>query len=108
MQSALRIFTYLELVVTLASILGIGRPLLLLPAGAGYAAAWAIGKIMGDILLTRDEITGLMEDLLSTGSPPAGTTRLTDWAREHAATLGQRYASELARRKNRKADYQTL
>ncbi len=101
-------FTYLELVVTLSSILGVTRPLLLLPAGPGYAAAWAIGKMMGDILLTRDEIKGLMANLLYTGSPPAGITRLTDWARENAATLGLRYASELARRKNRKAAYRLL
>jgi hypothetical protein len=29
---------------------------------------------------------------------PAGKIKLTDWARDHASTLGRRYASELARR----------
>jgi NADH dehydrogenase len=93
-------FTYLDLVVTLASILGVRRPVFLLPPRLGYAAAWAIGKMMGDILLTWDEVQGLMANLLATPSPPAGTTRLTGWARQHASTLGLRYASELARRKN--------
>jgi hypothetical protein len=50
----------------------------------------------------------LMQDLLYTPSPPAGTTRLTDWARAHADTLGQRYASELARRRNRREAYESL
>jgi NADH dehydrogenase len=50
------------------------------------------------VVVTRDEIEGLMRNLLCTNSPPAGPTRLTDWARAHAATLGQQYASELARR----------
>jgi len=43
--------------------------------------------------------------MLYTDAPPAGVTKLTDWAKEHAATLGQHYASELARRKNRERAY---
>ena len=58
-----------------------------------------------DVLLTRDEIAGLMANLLVTNSPPAGTTKLSEWAREHAADLGRRYASELGRRGNRSASY---
>jgi NADH dehydrogenase len=60
------------------------------------------------VLLTRDEIAGLMANLLVTSSPPAGTTKLSDWAREHAADLGRRYASELARRRNRAESYDRL
>jgi NADH dehydrogenase len=71
-------------------------------------ASTLIGKLMGDVLVTRDEIAGLMQNLLCTNSPPAGETRLTDWARANAATLGRRYASELARRRNRTAAYETL
>jgi NADH dehydrogenase len=94
-------FTYLDLVIALSSILQAQRPMILMPPALGYAAVWVIGKIMGDILLTRDEIKGLMDNLLVTSSPPAGKTRLTDWARENAAVLGVRYASEIARRKPR-------
>jgi NADH dehydrogenase len=50
-------------------------------------------------MITREEIQGLMADLLYVNSPPTGTTKLTDWAQGNAATLGVRYASELARRK---------
>jgi NADH dehydrogenase len=50
-------------------------------------------------LITRQEIEGLMANLLYVNSPPAGETRLTDWAAAHADTLGRHYASELARRK---------
>jgi NADH dehydrogenase len=63
---------------------------------------------MGDVLITREEIRGLMGDLLCTTSPPTGQTRLTDWAKENAATLGLRYASELARRRDRDAAYGKL
>ena len=63
---------------------------------------------MGDVIVTREEIAGLMQDLLVTESPPSGQTRLTDWTREHAATLGVKYASELARRRDRSRAYETL
>lgn len=66
------------------------------------------GKLVGDVTITREEIDGLKSDLLCTNSPPAGNTKLTDWAREHAAALGTRYASELARRKNRAEAYDNL
>jgi len=49
-----------------------------------------------------------MQGLLATESPPAGQTRLTDWAREHADTLGGKYASELARRRDRRSGYEQL
>ena len=65
-----------------------------------YLAAKLLGKLLGDVLITRDEIEGLMSELLYVESPPAGSTRLTDWAKEHADCLGKSYNSELARRKS--------
>jgi NADH dehydrogenase len=91
-------FAYRDLVREIGRIIGKTRPILSVPPSLGYAAAWLIGKVTGDVVVTRDEIEGLMRNLLCTNSPPAGPTRLTDWARAHAATLGQQYASELARR----------
>jgi uncharacterized protein YbjT (DUF2867 family) len=101
-------FTYRELVRQIGAIIGKPRPILSLPPRLGYFLGRVLGKLTGDVLITRDEIEGLMQNLLCTHSPPAGATRLTDWAREHAATLGGRYASELARRKNRLESYDKL
>jgi NADH dehydrogenase len=65
----------------------------------GYRAAWIMGKLVGDVLLTREEISGLMADLLHVpGAAPTGSTRLSDWARANRDTLGARYHSELDRR----------
>jgi len=60
------------------------------------------------VIVTAAEIQGLMSGLLCVQSRPAGTLKLTDWARAHAGTLGLRYASELARRRNRKEAYARL
>jgi NADH dehydrogenase len=98
-------FTFRGLVETIRQIIGKRRLIIPVPPGVGYAAASVIGKMVGDIFLTREEIAGLMQGLLCTASAPAGRTKLTDWARDHAGTLGVKYASELSRRRNRDAAY---
>jgi nucleoside-diphosphate-sugar epimerase len=98
-------FTYRGLVETVSEIIGRRRPVVSVSPAIGHAVASAIGRVVGDVVLTREEIAGLMSNLLYVTSPPAGTTRLTDWAREHASSLGKRYASELARRKDRERAY---
>lgn len=98
-------FTYRRLVATIAAAIGIRRPIVSVPPCVGYWVGRAVGMLARDVTITREEIRGLMADLLCTNSPPAGTTKLTEWAREHAATLGARYASELARRRNRERAY---
>ena len=101
-------FTYRRLVEVISDIIGIHRLIISVPPSIGYAVGVALGKLVGDVMITRDEVEGLMADLLVTQSPPAGSTRLTDWAQEHANTLGKHYASELARRKNRQAAYEQI
>lgn len=101
-------FTYRELVERLGKIIGCRRPIVPVPPALGLLAASMLGLFLRDVVLTRDEIAGLMADLLATDSPPAGTIRLTDWARAHADELGRRYASELERRRNREASYDAL
>ncbi len=91
-------FTYRELVQAIGAIIGHPRPLLSISPTLGYYVGALIGRLVGDVTITRPEIDGLMANLLCVDAPPAGSTRLTDWAQAHAATLGQHYASELARR----------
>jgi len=92
-------FSYRELVATIGSIIGKQRPIISVSPQLGYLACSMIGKLVGDVFITREEIEGLMADLLYVDAPPTGTTHLTDWARKHAATLGAVYASELGRRR---------
>lgn len=100
-------FTYRELAETVGKIIGKKRPVVSVPPSIGYAVGWIIGKLVGDVMITREEIAGLMANLLFVDSPPAGTTRLTDWAKDRASSLGLRYTSELARRKDTQTEYQS-
>jgi NADH dehydrogenase len=56
-----------------------------------------IGYLVQDVVLTRDEVEGLIANLLVSSGPPTGRTRLSDWLRQNAETVGIRYASELQR-----------
>ena len=92
--------TYRELVATMAQIiLGKKRLILSIPDALGLAVGRIIGLCADDVVITKAEIEGLKSNLLYVDAPPAGTTRLTDWLREHRETIGVRYASELLRRK---------
>ncbi len=101
-------FTYRELVATIARAIGVRRPIVGVPPALGLLVGRLIGALVGDVVITREEIRGLMEDRLYTTSPPAGPTRLTDWLTEHADEVGRRYSSELARRRDRTASYEAL
>ncbi len=98
-------FTFRELVKSIGGIIGKRRPILSVPPTFGYWMGNSIGWLMSDVFITRDEISGLMANLLWVASPPAGSTKLTDWARANAETLGRCYASEMARRTDRTSAY---
>ncbi len=93
-------FSYRELVETIGAAIGRRRLMVGVSPGLGYAASCVIGWFVRDVFITRDEIKGLMDGLLCVETPPTGTTRLSDWLPANAETLGRRYASELARRRD--------
>jgi uncharacterized protein YbjT (DUF2867 family) len=101
-------FTYRELVETIGHAIGKPRPIVRIPPQLGLTIGRILGALVGDVLITREEIQGLMENRLYTESPPAGSTRLTVWMKDHADELGRLYSSELARRRDRKSSYESL
>lgn len=98
-------FTYRDLVQEISKIIGVWRPIIPVPPAFGYLAGSIIGRLVNDVFITRQEIEGLMADLLYVDVPPAGKTRLTDWAKQNADSLGRHYASELSRRRDREKEY---
>ena len=98
---------YRELVKKIGEIIGKHRPVVSIPPFMGYIAGWIIGRIVNDVMITKEEIKGLMANLLYVESPPTGSTKLTEWAQKHSDTLGLKYTSELARRTDRKTEYKS-
>jgi NADH dehydrogenase len=101
-------FTYRELVSVIGVAVGRRRPIMSIPPWLGVAVGRLVGAFVGDVVVTPEEVAGLMRNLLVTSSPPAGTTSLSQWVLDHRNTLGRRYSSELARRRDRQKTYEQL
>jgi NADH dehydrogenase len=90
-------FTFRQLVRILRDSIGVRTKLMHVPAGFALAAARSLGIFLGDELLTKDELKGLMANLLYTQSDPVGRTPLSEWTVGNSKILGTHYASELSR-----------
>jgi len=100
-------FTYRQLIETVREQLGLKRPIISVRPGLGLLACRLLGLLVHDVIITREEIRGLMENRLYVDAPPLGTTRLTDWIKQHRENLGRSYTSELARRIDRLSPYRS-
>jgi NADH dehydrogenase len=100
-------FTYRELVGAIQRELGLHRPIVSVPPACGYWGCRILGFFLGDVVITREEIRGLMENRLWVESPPVGQTRLTQWIAERRESLGRHYTSEMARRVDRRHAYRS-
>lgn len=90
-------YTFKELALLLKRITGSRSLIVHAPPRLALALAQIIGLLVGDVILTHDEIDGLMGDLLVSAQPPTGITCLSEWLAANRALIGTRYASEMAR-----------
>lgn len=91
-------FTFKELVEKIGEIIGKKRPIIPAPDFIGYLFAFMMGKFLGDVPITKEEIKALKDELLYVDSKPTGKTKFTDWAKENANSLGMKYFNEIKRR----------
>jgi uncharacterized protein YbjT (DUF2867 family) len=90
-------FTFEELVRLIARTVRSRAAFLHVPRSVALCAARAISRVVGDVVVTREELEGLMAELITTEGPATGTRRLTDWLAGNAGVVGKRYASEISR-----------
>jgi uncharacterized protein YbjT (DUF2867 family) len=100
-------FTYRELVEKIRRTLGLRRLVMGVPPVVGYLGCRLLGFLVHDVVITREEIRGLMESRLCVNTAPVGTTKLTDWIETHNDSLGRRYTSEMHRRLDRHSKYRS-
>ncbi|MFI5259871.1 MAG: SDR family oxidoreductase [Candidatus Limnocylindrales bacterium] len=65
--------------------------------GLALFAARLLGRAVGDVLLTREEMDGLMAGLLVSHSTPLGRTGFAGWLTQASPWLGREYLSEVKR-----------
>lgn len=90
-------YRFEELVRLVAGAIGRHARIIHMPPWLLRWAAAVIGTAVGDVVLTRDEIDGLMQGLLVSDEAPTGTTRFSDWLEDHGGELGMNYAHEIDR-----------
>jgi NADH dehydrogenase len=86
-----------QLVRLIAKTLGSRTRLLNGPSWLALLASRAMGLALSDVMLTQDELKGLMANLLISNSVPTGQTLFSDWILANATILGKHYASEIGR-----------
>jgi uncharacterized protein YbjT (DUF2867 family) len=91
------IFSFEGLIQAIAKTLGRHPWVVHLPPGIALALTRLISTFLGDVMLTRSELDGLMADLLVSAEAPRGKKSFRAWLQENRKTIGQRYASEIAR-----------
>ena len=89
--------TFEELLRLLASAVGTRVQLVHTPPSLGFALTRLVGLMLRDVVLTRNEVDGLMAGLLTSDAAPAGTTRLGEWLEANPGILGRQYVSEFRR-----------
>lgn len=90
-------FTFEEFVRAISARIKPSVKLVRMPPAIGIALGRAIGLAVRDVLLTREELRGLMDGLLTSEQAPNGPTRFTDWLDLHRDEIGLAYSSELRR-----------
>jgi NADH dehydrogenase len=89
--------TFEELVHAVRRAVGARAPIVYLPPIAMAGVARALGLLVRDVVLTWEEIQGLMAGLLVSHCPPRGRIAFSAWINEHKSSLGRSYANELQR-----------
>ncbi|MBM2826616.1 MAG: NAD-dependent epimerase/dehydratase family protein [Dehalococcoidia bacterium] len=92
-------YTYDELVRLLAEAVGSRAKIVHVSPWLALLFGKLLGYLVRDVVITGDEIRGLMDNLLISHKPPTGRTLFSDWLRENAERLGASYASEVGKRR---------
>ncbi len=91
------IISYAQLVDGVAIAIGHTRPIVFASPALTLFAGRVLGRFVKDVILTPQELAGLMDELLVSTQPPRGRMRIEDWLLRSADSLGVSYASELDR-----------
>ncbi len=90
-------YAYDELVRLIRSTVGSRSRMVHVSPALVSLASSLLGLLVHDVVLTKDEVRGLMANLLISNQEPTGKTSLRAWLRDNADKIGVRYASELRR-----------
>ena len=89
------IFTFKQMIELIGEKIGAKRPLIPVPPRLALLATQFLSLFAHDVILTPEEVDGLIAGLLVSKEPPRGKTHLADWLEANKHKVGANYASEL-------------
>src|SRR2546428_3955252 len=101
------IYTFDALVRALAEAVGSRARVVHVSPAVAMLAVRVAGRLVRDVVLTRDELRGLMAGLLVSNGPPTGRRRLSEWLGPDRGVLGRKYANELGRKYRQRPEIAT-
>jgi NADH dehydrogenase len=91
------VFTFRQYLELLARACGLRRWIFGAPSWLSLAAIRVVELFVRDVILTREELLGLEQELLLTRAPPLGTESVERWLFENASSLGRHYVNDIRR-----------
>jgi len=87
--------TFREMVTVIRAAVGSRAVVIPVPGSLVPPLSAALGILLRDVLLTREEYQAMADGLADSGAPATGEIAFTDWVARHGADLGRTYANEL-------------
>jgi NADH dehydrogenase len=87
--------TFREMVTVIRAAVGSRSLVIPVPGSLVPPLSAALGLLLRDVLLTREEYQAMAEGLADSDAPSTGEIAFTDWVARHGADLGRSYANEL-------------
>jgi NADH dehydrogenase len=91
------ILTYRDFLNLLAQACGVKPIFISAPNWAALAGIRLIEPLVGDVILTHEELLGLQQELLCSDKPPLGKESAVEWIKENGNRLGKVYANDVKR-----------
>jgi len=91
------VMSFGEYVQLVARACGVRRRILSSPRWLSLALVRLVGVALRDVVLTREELFGLEQELLLSHGDPTGRESVREWLLIHGDTLGRRYVNDMKR-----------
>ena len=90
-------YTFKELVKLVGETIGAKRLVVSAPPRLALLASQFLSLFLNDVLLTPEEVDGLMGNLLVSHEPARGKIKFSEWLEGNKNALEKKYASEIAK-----------
>ncbi len=91
------IMSFRDYLLLLQRACGLSRWMLSVPGWLSLLCLKPVELLLRDIVLTKEELLGLKQELLVSKKAPLGTASVEEWLMQHGTTMGRTYVNDLRR-----------